>query len=707
MPKVERKEYQETKILKTVSPVRSQSSQNLSQFDSNLDYLLDDLQNSVSRPGSSLAVNNEYDNYRTNGFNSHKTNSLNRVLRVNAANPVTEYSSDDAYSYKSPDGSKRIEGYKKESYSYRTTGGGNDVRPEKVRVQNSINQLDSLLDDLKEAKKTPLMERDIYGNYVDTPTLGERNEKYSTSTVKRELHYGDTPQTQRSSTLNRRIEKEQMVSRDNEYRTNEGYYNHTTSSSPPSRSSTLSRQMKVKNVHTSPVEVVQTTCPEINPEILEHLDPALRPPENTKVTTTIKTYTYEIPGTLDYRNTSDVSMDSKKYVYSPNDSQSTPSKSFVYEKLENIENKRTVVQPEINYETRVLKESTVDNYKPYKKPNPPGYDGNVTETITTRNYQPGYPRSNNEYVYNETVTTKNIDNGYPIAPPQKKTYIVEETIDERNYIDNYPVRDPPPQKTYVLEKTVNERNYVNDYPVRDPPRKETYVYKETHNTFNKEYPNQPREPRDYIDRDTTRVSVRETNVNRINEPPYRNDYQPPQQPINIKYKYTTTSSTTNNYKTGYPPNEEGELLLPRPFPTEERVDGPPKKLDELMNTIGREPPTSPLNSGYQQHELELINERKAKALKQQATEVEDLQKAEPLVKSKNVNGPPVYYPPGHEMFAKKEEGAAAWRAQGAYARESGKYEYEAESKSKSKSSSGAAIVPVCLPLCCGLPCTII
>lgn len=36
MPKVERKEYQETKILKTVSPVRSQSSQNLSQFDSNL-----------------------------------------------------------------------------------------------------------------------------------------------------------------------------------------------------------------------------------------------------------------------------------------------------------------------------------------------------------------------------------------------------------------------------------------------------------------------------------------------------------------------------------------------------------------------------------------------------------------------------------------------------------------------------------------------
>lgn len=58
-----------------------------------------------------------------------------------------------------------------------------------------------------------------------------------------------------------------------------------------------------------------------------------------------------------------------------------------------------------------------------------------------------------------------------------------------------------------------------------------------------------------------------------------------------------------------------------------------------------------------------MNERRAKALKQQATEVEDLQRVEPIVKSKNVSGPPVYYPPGHEMFAKKEDGAAAWRAQ--------------------------------------------
>lgn len=40
------------------------------------------------------------------------------------------------------------------------------------------------------------------------------------------------------------------------------------------------------------------------------------------------------------------------------------------------------------------------------------------------------------------------------------------------------------------------------------------------------------------------------------------------------------------------------------------------------------------------------------------------QKKEPkdVPKTKNVTGPPVYYPPGHEMFAKKEE-SAAWRAE--------------------------------------------
>ena len=97
MSTIERKEYQETKIMRTVSPVRNirSSNQNLAEFDHNLDYLLEDLQNSVSRPGSSLGT------YRENpkSIETTKTNSLNRFANVKSSNPVTEYSSDDTYSY--------------------------------------------------------------------------------------------------------------------------------------------------------------------------------------------------------------------------------------------------------------------------------------------------------------------------------------------------------------------------------------------------------------------------------------------------------------------------------------------------------------------------------------------------------------------------------------------------------------------------------
>lgn len=90
------------------------------------------------------------------------------------------------------------------------------------------------------------------------------------------------------------------------------------------------------------------------------------------------------------------------------------------------------------------------------------------------------------------------------------------------------------------------------------------------------------------------------------------------------------------------------------------------------------------------------------------------EKSKALVGSKNITGPPVYYPPNHELFAAKEEAAyrasvnnwTSWKLswfiliiillkfQGGYAKGRGKYEYEAASKSKSSSKSGAAVVPL-------------
>lgn len=99
--------------------------------------------------------------------------------------------------------------------------------------------------------------------------------------------------------------------------------------------------------------------------------------------------------------------------------------------------------------------------------------------------------------------------------------------------------------------------------------------------------------------------------------------------------------------------------------------------------------------------------------------------------TKNAAGPPVFYPP--KPLFEKSEAQAAWRGRvsskrkitsndiafirlfllpslaktkGAMGKGSGNYEYEAEKNAKSTKKSGAAVVPVCLPLCCAMPCSI-
>ncbi|VEN44444.1 unnamed protein product [Callosobruchus maculatus] len=544
---MERNEYKEVKIMRSGSPLRNtySSNQNLAQFDSNLDYLLEDLQNSVSRPGSSLG---------------HHTNSLNRLTK--SANPLTEYSSDDAYTYKSPDGREKVHSYKKEKYIYGKTTSDSGYS-DASRTQNSINQLDTLLNDLQQVKKSEFSET------FNTHSLEPR---------------------QTSRTLERMEHHERKEHREN----------------------SLNRR---------------------NYEYTE---------ENT----------------------------SEKHIYSPNTTITTPSKSFVYNKVENKEN-RTYQSPQPGYQLRkdeYYEEKTVtDNYRPYEKPAPPG--GVVMkETITTRNYQPGYspelipPTREQTYVYNETTTTKNLQNGYPPAStPKKDMYMLKEsstTTKNEHYA-------PPP--------TTN---------------RETYILKETQNTstVNRNEPsNLPYSERGYP----------------VYNPPEGRGR--PKEPININYSYKSTNTSQNVWRS----EDSQPLLQPHRFPTDEHVDGPPKKLDELMATIGNEPPTSPLNVGFVAHEKEVVHQKKIETLKRQAEEANDMQKKETVVPTKNVSGPPVYYPPGHEMFAKKEESSGAWRAQGEYGKASGKYEYGSESSSKTKTKQGAAVIPVCLPLCCGLPCTLL
>lgn len=75
-----------------------------------------------------------------------------------------------------------------------------------------------------------------------------------------------------------------------------------------------------------------------------------------------------------------------------------------------------------------------------------------------------------------------------------------------------------------------------------------------------------------------------------------------------------------------------------------------------------QPPKSPYNASFLQHEAELEQQKKVEAFKNQHENETQRKEPKDLPKTKNVTGPAVYYPPGHEMFAKKEE-SAAWRAE--------------------------------------------
>lgn len=190
-------------------------------------------------------------------------------------------------------------------------------------------------------------------------------------------------------------------------------------------------------------------------------------------------------------------------------------------------------------------------------------------------------------------------------------------------------------------------------------------------------------------------------------------------PKSIEYRVESTSQVRDAQENSYIPNSSNNSVimykysnhatrnhqgqpvsLIQPFPVYDENDGtgkylqPPKHLNELLTNLNE------TNTNVQT----VIDGYNPKLEVETAVAKENANKV--IVHSKNVAGPPVYYPPNHEMTLRKEEKSAAYRAGGGWARARGEYEYEAESRSKSKTKSGGAVVPVCLPLCCAMPCSI-
>lgn len=663
----ERREEYHSNVVRTLTPSRPLSpGTHTTEFDSNLDNLLEDLQASVSRPGSSLGQ-------PLAGGYSTTTREVQYLQPANVTTVARERSVSPSFQ------SNKV--YKTAKYEYKsssTSGGsgggvafsGGAPKPGTEGVsevyQRNINQLDTLLNDLERERDSSLDRSQRSLHRVDSG-LNEPGSKiikttttYSSSggkqPVSRELVF-DSPGSyevrqsrsrQRSPSYENASSTVKNVSYSsdssgiyggiNRSRTvtpvrSEQYYTETRTVSPNS-------DLAPRNVHYNETVSVDT-APASKALANIPLSEGILPRPNTKVTTTVRTYTYELPP----------------------DSELNQTLSYRNESLHQTSN--TAV--------------------------PAGYperDLSPTHHVN--------PSSKTILVKNETINTSNNVQEYPVPtmldhqlPPNtaKTIYYKKDTKHSTtNYYPEHPT-GPGPHPTNFKAIAGPPGGDHPSYP----PGPNTYIYREERtNTANNRY-GSPVPYSDYPDRSGS----------------YPRE---PNHPTTVTYKYSST--TTNATRNIYPPPEEREPLL-QPFPTDgipqNEIDGnPPKRVEDLMATLGENGQITYMSKHTTHSTANGTGPKKLReASPPKVTVVEEPVDSKNVpISSKNVAGPPVYYPPGHEMFAKKESEAAAWRAQGEYAKASGKYMYEAESKSKTTSKSGAAVVPVCLPLCCAMPCSI-
>lgn len=664
----ERREEYHTNVVRTLTPSRPLSpGTHTTEFDSNLDNLLEDLQASVSRPGSSLGqpITGNYSTTREVQY--LQPANVTTVARERSLSPSNMHSTNERKVYKTA----------KYEYKSSSSGGMAPVAgTEGVSevYQRNINQLDTLLNDLEKERDSSLdRNRSLSRTGTDSGYVEPGTKIVKTTTtyssaggkqpVSRELVF-DSPGTyevrqsrsrQRSPSYENAstVVKNVSYSSDNSgiygginrSRTvtpvrSEQYYTETRTVSPNS-------DLVPRNVHyneTVTVDSVPAAKALANIPLSEDILP--RP--NTKVTTTVRTYTYELPPdselnqTLSYRNESfNQTSNTLPAAYPERDLSPTqhvnPSSKTVLIKNETI--------------------NTSNNVQEYPVP-----------TILDHPLPPNTAKS----IYYKKDTKHSTTHYYPDQPhgPPPVGF---------KAIEGAPTGDYPPPRPV---KYTHDPNY--------PPGTNTYIYREENtNTTNNRY-GSPVPATDYPDRHGT--------------------YPREPHPTTVTYKYSST--TTNASRNVYPPPEEREPLL-QPFPTDgipqNEIDGnPPKRVEDLMATLGENGQityvsrhTHTTDNGTGPRKVKERSPPPAKVVE------EPIDSKNAVVASKNIAGPPVYYPPGHEMFAKKEsEAMAGWRAQGEYAKASGKYMYESESKSKTTTKSGAAVVPVCLPLCCAMPCSI-
>jgi len=169
--------------------------------------------------------------------------------------------------------------------------------------------------------------------------------------------------------------------------------------------------------------------------------------------------------------------------------------------------------------------------------------------------------------------------------------------------------------------------------------------------------------------------------------------------------HTTPDPLTGRYADGritpnhgYTRNFHGSPMTPRKVTVPE--SNIPKKPDELLSSLGQEVDHREMQRITQE---ESLSRSQKEMMKPASFDNDD------YTPSKNTPGPPVYYPTG-DLFTKNEKDVAAREAelsaQGQYFSASYAREKGSKSKEESGEKGGAAVIPICLPLCCAAPCVI-
>ncbi|XP_063218237.1 mucin-2 [Bacillus rossius redtenbacheri] len=744
-----------TSVRQTVTTVQTN---NVSPaLDNSLDALLEDLQTSVAVNGPTPGPGSRaYREVRSHRREEVLPSDGYHVTHLSASNPTTVLAERAVSPARQlQPGEQRSIAYKQVSYQYNTretqpvlaeTSEAADPGSDS-RLRQNLSELDSLLVDLHHAQKTGLSSEQVTSSsgvvpsrngvnsglledisaapghvsrvveqrtyttrYADQPASPRLQPKRSTS-AQRELTYGVIEPRQESPRAPRREVKAATPPR-SQYR----------DKSPSNQR--LNREMYYESSKTSRVREPSPPAPK------RGVSPDGYP--GSKVTS-VRSYTStpgepypgpkgaypgDSPTSLGSYSSTQVVRDTRTYT---GGSPATHDGGYPASKVTTV---RTYAGDSPTPLDSYGSAQVIRDTRTYTGGSPTTHDGGYpgSKVTTVRTYTGDSPTPLDSYSSTQVVRdTRTYTGGSPTThdggyPGSKVTTVRTYTGDTSPRADDY-----PPGST----KVTTVRSYTNVVPGGRSPSPVAEAPRQTPYRSPSPVQFQPPQPK-------VTTTVRTYTYELPGDPPHQPQPQArypereplvaPPEPTVITYKYSSHSSHHTNTRFPTGPGEtpeDREPLLPRPFPTASPGPGdtqPPKRLDELMASFSdtevdeRRPLPAP---SYQVTERQASTPRATPgpapgesaapppaATKASAAAAESRALEQRRGQSKNVAGPPVYYPPGVEMFARKDQSMQMASMKG-----SGKYEMSRESHSKS-SSGGAAVVPVCLPLCCAMPCVI-